>query len=291
MSKNIATTVYIGEPIDHDSERKFLASIVEWLVEHQIPFVVLANLHLRGRQIDCVVATAHSVSVIEVKSSYLPVRGGFNGMWAQFQASGDWRPYTNAYQQALAAKNAIRDAMNAIKPVGRFYPDRHVLFTSGFAKGSRLTSGDFKVTVTTLDRFLTNFKVQGAAPWSLDDWRAFAARHALTPVSAAEAIASPEDRAPAEVLKKIQLRHRGRIWKGCYSLVAREFGTIERFSRRGDDWRGMLRHRTFRLRQDPDGEMDRRRTREIRESDVFLRRKGFYGLVGRFHTAGSCASL
>ena len=75
MSRNIATTVYIGEPIDHDSERKFLASIVEWLVEHQIPFVLLANLHLRGRQIDCVVATAHSVSVVEVKSSYLPVRG------------------------------------------------------------------------------------------------------------------------------------------------------------------------------------------------------------------------
>ena len=202
MSRNIATTVYIGEPIDHDSERKFLASIVEWLVEHQIPFVLLANLHLRGRQIDCVVATAHSVSVVEVKSSYLPVRGCLNGMWAQLQASGDWRPYTNAYQQALAAKNVVRDAMNAIKPVGRFYPDGHVLFTSGFAKGSRVTSGDFKVTVTTLDRFLTNFKVQGAAPWSLDDWRDFAARHALAPVSAAEAIASPEDRELVEVLKK-----------------------------------------------------------------------------------------
>ena len=48
MSRNIATTVYIGEPIDHDSERKFLASIVEWLVEHQIPFVVLANFTSGG---------------------------------------------------------------------------------------------------------------------------------------------------------------------------------------------------------------------------------------------------
>ena len=179
MSRNIATTVYIGEPIDHDSERKFLASIVEWLVKHQIPFVVLANLHLRGRQIDCVVATARSVSVVEVKSSYLPVRGCLNGMWAQFRASGDWRPYKNAYQQAFAAKNTLRDAMNAIKPVGRFYSDGHVVFTSGFAEDSRVTSGDFKVTVTTLDRFLANFKVQGAAPWSLGDWRDFAARHAL----------------------------------------------------------------------------------------------------------------
>ena len=203
MSSSIAPTVYLGQPTDRDSERKFLESSVEWFVRHEIPCVALANFHLGGRQIDCVLATEHGVSVVEVKSSYLQLRGGLNGAWEQFQVSGDWRPvYTNAYQQALAAKNALRDAMNAMKPVGSFYPDGHVVFTSKIAEGSRVTLGDFKVTVTTLDGFLSNFKVRGTAPWSLDDWRAFAVRHALAPASAAEATASPEDRESVVRLKK-----------------------------------------------------------------------------------------
>lgn len=198
----VANKIFVGAPIDQDSERKFLASMVQWLEERQTPFVVLANLHIGGRQIDCVVATAHGVSVVEVKSSYLPVRGDLNGTWVRFHASGEWQAYPNAYQQVLTAKNSLRDAMMTVKPVGSFYPDGHVVFTSGFAEGSQVTSGDFKVTVTTLDRFLSNLKVQGAAPWSLNDWRDFAARLALTPMSTAEAIASPEDRESAELLKK-----------------------------------------------------------------------------------------
>ncbi len=196
----VANKIYVGAPIDQGSERKFLASAVHRLDELQIPFVILANLHLGGRQIDCVVATAHSVFVVEVKSSFLSVRGDINGPWGLFHASGDWRPYTNAYQQALAAKNALRDAMTATKPVGNFYPDGHVIFTSGLAQGSQITVGDFKVTVTTLDRFLSSFKLQGAAPWSLNDWQAFAAKLALAPISFDEAIASLDYRQAAELL-------------------------------------------------------------------------------------------
>jgi hypothetical protein len=179
-----------------------LASAVQWLERQAIPFVVLANVHIGGRQIDCIVATAQSVSVVEVKSSYLPVRGDLNGNWARLHASGEWRPYPNAYQQALAAKNALRDAMIAVKPVGNFYPDGHVVFTSGFADGSQVTEGDFKVRVATLDRFLSGLKAQGTAPWSLNDWQAFATKLALTRVSVDEAIASPEARELAEVLKQ-----------------------------------------------------------------------------------------
>jgi hypothetical protein len=198
----VAKRIFVGAAIDHDSERKFLATVVRWLEEQDIPFVVLANLHIGGRQIDCVVATTHSVAVVEVKSSYLPIRGDINGDWARFNASGEWQAYPNAYQQALAAKNALRSAMTAIKPVGSFYPDGRVVFTSGIAEGSQVTSGDFKVTVTTLDGFLSNFRVQATAPWSLDDWQDFAAGLALTPVSAAEAIASPEDRESLELLRQ-----------------------------------------------------------------------------------------
>ncbi|KFX64045.1 hypothetical protein KBK24_0120505 [Burkholderia sp. K24] len=193
--------IYVGAPIDQDSERQFLSSIVRWLEEGRFSFVILANVHIGGRQIDCIVATERSVSVIEVKSSYLPVRGDLNGNWARLYASGEWGTYTNAYQQVLAAKNAVRDAM-AAKPVGKFYPDGHVVFASGLPEGSRVTTGDFKATVTTLDQFLSSFNIQSGSPWALSDWQALALRLKLTPASLDDAVASPEDWKAAECLKQ-----------------------------------------------------------------------------------------
>jgi len=195
-------SIYVGAPIEPDSERKFLASFVQWLEEKQISFVVLANLHIGGRQIDCVVATENTVSLVEVKSSYLPVRGDLNGIWARMHSSGKWQNYTNAYQQALNAKNALRDAMMDVKQVGNFYPDGYVVFTSGFAEGSQITSGDFKVAVATLDNFLSSFKVRGNSPWSLIDWQVFAINLGLiaTPIDAATAL--PEDRKRAELVRQ-----------------------------------------------------------------------------------------
>jgi hypothetical protein len=194
--------VYLGAPVDEESERKFLASAIEWLEAHKIAFVILANCHIGGRQIDCVVATEHSVSVVEIKSSYLPVRGEVNGDWARLHASGKWRAYPNAYQQALSAKNALRDAMTAVKPVGKFYPDGHVVFTSGLAEGSQVTTGDFKVDITTLDQYRSTFKVQGTVPWSLHDWHALATTLALTPVSVDVVVMPPKEWEWAEVLRR-----------------------------------------------------------------------------------------
>lgn len=196
----IVNEIYVGAPVDQASERKFLASTVQWLVEQQTSFVVLANLHVGGRQIDCIVATEQGVSVVEVKSSYLPVRGDLNGIWERLHASGEWRSYTNAYRQALDAKNALRDAMMAAKPVGKFYPAGYAVFTSGFAEGSKVPDGDFKVEITTLDKFLSSRKLQRAAPWSLDDWKAFAAKLRLIPISIDDAISSSKDREITELL-------------------------------------------------------------------------------------------
>jgi hypothetical protein len=203
MNKDsVANRIYIGAPIEHESERKFLASTVRKLEDEHIPYVILANVQVGGRQIDCIIATARGVSVVEVKSSYLPVRGGLNGNWEQLQASGEWRPYANAYQQALGAKNALRDAMSAAKEVGGFYPDGYVVFTSNFAEGSELTNGDFKVAVVTFGQFLSNVKVERSAPWCLNEWKIFAGKLALRPISLAEAIATREHNAAAELVKQ-----------------------------------------------------------------------------------------
>jgi hypothetical protein len=53
----VAKRIYIGAPIEYDSERKLLASTVQRLEEQHIPFIALANVEIGGRQVDCIVAT------------------------------------------------------------------------------------------------------------------------------------------------------------------------------------------------------------------------------------------
>ena len=196
------TKIYIGGEIDHASERKFLAFIVSWFEEKQIPSIVLANVEIDGRQIDCIVATANSVSVVEVKTSQLPVRGDINGAWTRLSASGEWKDYTNAYQQVVGAKNRVRDAMQAAKPVGNFHPDGYVVFTSPVPEGSEVTPGNFKTLVTTIDLFPGQLKTAGASPWAITDWEAFARKLKLTLVTLDQAVAGIEAREAFDLLKR-----------------------------------------------------------------------------------------
>ncbi|MFD2250043.1 NERD domain-containing protein [Pseudochelatococcus lubricantis] len=198
--KATKATIWIGAPIDHESERKFLSFIISWIDQQNIPSIVLANIELEGRQIDCIVATPTSVSVVEVKSSRLPIRGDVNGSWTRLSASGEWQDYTNAYQQVIGAKNRVRDAMHAAKPVGNFYPDGYVVFTSPIPDGSVVTHGNFKALVTTIDLFPGQLKMVGASPWSIADWEAFAQRLKLSSVTLDQAMACSESREGLDLL-------------------------------------------------------------------------------------------
>jgi len=212
------TKIYIGGQIDHASERKFLAFIVSWLEEQRIPSIVLANVEIDGRQIDCIIATANFVSVVEVKTSQLPIRGDINGTWTRLSASGEWKDYTNAYQQAVGAKNRVRDAMQAAKPVENFHPDGYVVFTNPVPKGSEVTPGNFKALVTTIDLFPGQLKTAGASPWAITDWEAFARKLKLTLVTLDQAVAGVEAREAFNLLKRYT------------DAVASEYG------RDGDRW-------------------------------------------------------
>lgn len=196
-------TIYLGAAIEFASERVVVAALAKRLEQNQTPYVVIANAQIGGRQIDCVVASASCVTLIEVKASRTPVRGDMNGIWARRDAGGSWRPYGNAYQQAVGAKNALRDAMSAVGPVGDYYPDACVIFAGALPAGSEVAIGDFKARVTTLTDFLADFPVGSAKrpPWSLDQWHAFAASLSLTAVSLNEAVGGDQVRRDHERLR------------------------------------------------------------------------------------------
>ena len=88
--------IFVNGVIEVASERRALAAVVGRLAQLNKPAVILANLHLGGRQIDMVVATASAADVLEVKATTLPVRGELNGPWARRTAAGDWEPDRNA---------------------------------------------------------------------------------------------------------------------------------------------------------------------------------------------------
>jgi hypothetical protein len=203
MSENFTKTeIYVGGKIEHASERKFMASVLSWLSDQGLHAVVLANIEIDGRQVDCIVATNNFVSVVEVKASQLPLRGDLNGAWARLSVSGEWTGYINAYQQAVVAKNRVRDAMQAIKSVGSFHPDGLVVFTNPLPEGSKLTPGNFKARVTTIDEFPKQLRLTGTSPWTVGDWKAFARKFELKAVTLAEVIGSAEIQETSELLRR-----------------------------------------------------------------------------------------
>lgn len=196
------TKIYIGGQVDHASERKFLAFIVPWLEENRIPSIVIANVEIDGRQIDFIIVTANSVSVVEVKTSQFPIRGEVNGAWMRLSASGEWKDYTNAYQQAVSAKNRVRDAMQEVKPAGDFHPDGFVVFTEPIPKGSEVTAGNFKARITTIDLFPGQIRTTGTSPWAIGDWEVLARKLRLTSVTLDQVIGGPEAREAFDLLKR-----------------------------------------------------------------------------------------
>ncbi|WP_295193375.1 NERD domain-containing protein [uncultured Brevundimonas sp.] len=208
--------IYIGAPIELASERAVVAALAERLEQSQAPYIVIANAQIGGRQIDCIIATAAFVTVIEVKVSRTPIRGELNGAWSRMDASGDWRPYGNAYQQAVGAKNALRDAFSVQAPVGAYYPDACVIFAAPTPVGSQVTAGDFKARVATLAEFLADFPTGAAKrpPWAIDQWHAFATSMSLTAVKLNEAVGGDQTRRDTERLRLYN------------AAVAQEYGRV-----------------------------------------------------------------
>lgn len=143
--------IFIGAPIEHESERATLARAVAFLSAQDIPAVVLANVNLGGRQIDLVIGLDQGARVVESKALSSAVRGSENGDWQVRLTSGRWKEIPNAYAQALNEKLALRDAMAAFAGTDVPYPDAAVIFVPAIPAASAIPTGDFKVSVGGLD--------------------------------------------------------------------------------------------------------------------------------------------
>ncbi|MEG9926067.1 NERD domain-containing protein, partial [Pseudomonas aeruginosa] len=173
--------VFIGSPIEHESERAVLLELLRLLEESGETATVMVNLNLKGRQLDLVVGTDRLTLVLEAKASTVPLSGTTNGPWIAHTRSGRSRTTGNAYAQALGEKNALCSALRDFLGEVEGYPDAHVVFVPELAEGSQL-SFDFKVSYGGIGGLATQLTGRSELRCSADQWRAFALRHGLEQV-------------------------------------------------------------------------------------------------------------
>ena len=184
------TSLYVGSPIKHASERAVLEQVVALLARDKRPAVILSNINLESRQIDFIVGLDGLALVIEAKGFTRPIQGGENGPWQVQIASGDWKNFqspSNPYVQARDAALAVRDAMRSFGGGNVPYPAASVIFVPRIPHGSKVYGGDFKVSVTGLDGLNEALRPRQKGAWSLDCWMSFADHLRLTSVSAVAA--------------------------------------------------------------------------------------------------------
>lgn len=174
-------TVFIGSPIEHESERTVLLELLRLLEMSRETATIMVNINLKGRQLDIVVGTDRLTLVLEVKASTVPLSGTTNGPWTAHTRSGRSRTTGNAYSQALGEKNSLRDALRDFLGEIEGYPGAHVVFVPELATGSKL-SFDFKVTYGGIDELATQLAARSELRCTNDQWRAFAVRHSLEQV-------------------------------------------------------------------------------------------------------------
>ena len=193
------TSLYIGSPIAHASERAVLKRVLDLVSRDGRPAVVLANISMEACQIDFVVGLSELALVIEAKGFARPIRGGENGPWQVQAISGDWEDFRNPYVQARDAALVLRDAMRSFGGGDVPYPAAAVTFVPRIPHGSKVYRGDFKVSVAGLDGLEAALRTRRESAWSIDHWKSFAERLRLVPVDSITA-ACDERLAEAEAL-------------------------------------------------------------------------------------------
>lgn len=181
--------VYIGSPIEYDSERTIVRKLLHFFSSNNQPAVILANVNLNGRQVDIVVATQTTTLVIEVKGYTRPIKGTENGPWYFQSSTGEWKPTRNYYNQTLDAMHAVKDCLFSFLRKKINYPEAALIFVPNIPIGSVLPNEDFKLKIggqELIENFDSSFKNSDIR--ALDEWRGFAKHLNLVKVLSLESI-------------------------------------------------------------------------------------------------------
>jgi len=191
QSMNPTFELYLGAPIEIDSEQQFLARLRSDLQARGVGAVVFANfIAAKKRQTDFLIVVNSRVWHVELKHLTGPIIGGLNGAWSIRQPNGTTKPLDhreNPYRQALECKYAISDDMReaAAKEALPTPPGGtpfYKLFESVVCIFPRLHPGsnfpgDHRVRVVGFDEFLQRYRTGSTDHlWRADDWRKFAMR-------------------------------------------------------------------------------------------------------------------
>lgn len=192
MMDATAIELYVGTAIEHGSEREVLAALIERLSSIDAWAVILANVHIGGRQIDFVVATDSLTLVVEAKYFSGRVRGKVNGLWRMHTAGGVWKNVGNPYLQALQAKNVLRDELQTSYGEMLSYPDACVVIAPKLPAGSDIPASDFKVAITDTGGLAALTSKRSSLHLSRDQWRAFAQELRLRRIQSVGAACNPK---------------------------------------------------------------------------------------------------
>lgn len=178
--------LFIGERIDHASDREILVTVCDALNKGTEWAYIFANFNVSGRQVDVAIFSATTTLVIEAKGYTQPVKGGVNGSWTQVGPYGS-RKLRNGYTQALEAKNALRDVMAGLFGPLRGYPNALLAIAPAIPSGSSLPPSDFKVFIGGQDSVEVALSATSGALLSEERCEALAAHLGLECVSGREA--------------------------------------------------------------------------------------------------------
>lgn len=192
MTDAAAIELYVGTAIEQGSEREVLAALTEGLSSTGRWAVILANIHIGGRQIDFVAATDSLTLVVEAKHFSARVRGKVNGLWRMHTCGGAWKNVGNPYLQALQAKNVLRDQIQASYGERLGYPDACVVIAPKLPAGSDVPASDFKVAITDTACLAGLTARRSSLHLSKDQWRAFAQGLRLRHVQTLDAACNPK---------------------------------------------------------------------------------------------------
>jgi hypothetical protein len=199
---NIDIEIFIGAPIEEESERHALIVLLNALTKRGKWAVVFANFNLATRQIDLLVGTDQQALVIEVKGITRAIQDAPNGDWQMRTSGGVWKRIRNPYQQVLQAKYALRDEMARGSPALTGYPNACVVFAPRLPSGSQLGHGDHKVSFWTLEELAEQMDGISTMRWEQSDWHAFAVKHRLTQVESSFLACSPRLFAAEKLLER-----------------------------------------------------------------------------------------